>query len=232
MKENRLAIVTGASRGIGKAIAKELAWQNYNLGLIGRNEEKLEEVKNEIKRETYGVVVSKYKCDIRNIEEVRETFDDIHREGGLDVLVNNAGVNLRGSISLDGLDWFEGFKENLLKWNGELETNLTGTYICSYVAAFYMSARESGSIINISSIKGVESTSSFGYGSSKAGVIKQTRDFAKALAKYRIRVNCVIPGFINTGMTSELSNEKKDMYKEMTPQLKEQLEYLKQFPQK
>jgi len=117
----------------------------------------------------------------------------------------------------DNGNWFKNFEENLLGWENEISTNLTGTYICSYIASGHMLNQKSGSIINISSIKGKEPTSSPGYGSSKSGVIKLTKDFAKVLAPYNISVNCIAPGFINTGMTVELPNDKKENYKKLIP---------------
>lgn len=216
------AIITGASRGIGKAIAEEFASRGYNLALISRNYDEADLTALELLRDNDNDNDNEYvpfECDIQNSSEVRETFLQIKQKlGSIDVLVNNAGINLRKSFpSTSPQLWNQSFEDNLAGWKEELAVNLTGSYICSYLAAGYMLSRHSGSIINISSIKGQEPTTGAGYGASKAGMIKLTRDFAKVLAPEGIRVNCVAPGFIDTGMTAELSEEKKRNYRSMIP---------------
>jgi 3-oxoacyl-[acyl-carrier protein] reductase len=151
----------------------------------------------------------------------------VEKYGSIDVLVNNAGVNSRITADLSQvMDWvmadydkcISDIEKRLSGFRNELGTNLVGPYLTSYIAANYMARNDSdSSIINISSIKGKEPTSSPGYGASKAGLIKLTRDCAKAFAQYDIRVNCVAPGFIDCGLTSELSDEKKTAYKKMIP---------------
>ncbi len=206
------AIITGASRGIGKAVAEELASRKYNVALISRHRYEIEEASEDIEKANSGISVLSYACDVRDIEGIGKVFYDVYNElGSVDVLVNNAGINSRKILSDEMDDYFRGFEE-------EVEINLLGTNICSRIAAEYMLKQKHGSIVNISSIKGKEPTSSPGYGTSKAGVIKLTRDFAKALAKHGIRVNCVAPGFIDTGMTTELPEEKKQAYKKLIPQ--------------
>lgn len=211
----KTAIVTGASRGIGKAISAEFSKKGYNVVLISRHYAEVEQTAMEISNSTHGVCVP-FECDIRNKNQMAEIFETvIKRFGSIDVLVNNAGVNSRKT--LDQKKWSENFEGNLSGWDEEIAINLTGVYICSYLAGGYMIKQKTGCIINISSIKGKEATSSPGYGASKSGVIHLTKDFAKALAPY-IRVNCVAPGFIDTGMTSELPDDKKNAYKKMIPQ--------------
>lgn len=216
--EKKVAIVTGASRGIGKAIAEEFAFRRYRLGLISRNKEEIERISDYI-REKYDIGCLGFECDVSNKNRVLEVFCNVNEEfGGLDVLINNAGINSRRSLKfLDVKKWFDDFDFNFDGWNDEIRVNLTGVFICSYFGAGFMLNNGVGSIVNISSIKGKEATSSPGYGASKAGVIKLTRDFAKSLAGSGVRVNCIAPGFIDTGMTSELSDEKKKMYKSMIP---------------
>ncbi|MBR9706562.1 SDR family oxidoreductase [Candidatus Pacearchaeota archaeon] len=214
----QIAIITGASKGIGKAIAHEFAKKCYDIVLIGRNQENAEKVGDELEK-MYHIRTLAFSCDVGSKEEVEKTFSEVvNLLGKVDILVNNAGINSRKTLnSNDNENWFTDFEDNLLGWNQEISTNLTGTYICSYIAAGYMLKQKSGSIINISSIKGKEPTSSPGYGSSKSGVIKLTKDMAKSLAQHNIRVNCIAPGFINTGMTTELSPDKKEIYKAMIP---------------
>ncbi len=218
MMAEKTVIVTGASRGIGRAIAEEFASKGYSLGLISRSREDIERVSHEIK-DRYDVGCLGFDCDVRDKEKVREVFSNVNEEfGGLDILINNAGINSRKTLKVgDVEDWFKDFDENLNGWNEEISVNLTGAYICSYIAAGYMLKKGIGNIINISSIKGREATSSPGYGASKAGIIKLTKDFAKILAGKGIRVNCIAPGFIDTGMTSELPDAKKEIYRGMIP---------------
>ena len=224
----RTAIVTGASRGIGKAIAEELAFNGHNIALISRHYSELnnavEELRDKISknwgwRRDNEPCFMAYQCDVSDKDEVKNRFSEIYDKfGSIDVLVNNAGVNSRKSLDVvNNTKWFEDLDDKLNGFDEEIDVNLRGSFICSYVAVGYMLKSERGSIVNISSVKGIEPTTSLGYGASKAGVIKLTRDFAKALASYGIRVNCVAPGFIDCGMTSELSEDKKIKYKEMIP---------------
>ena len=187
----KTAIVTGASRGIGAAIAQALAEEEYTLGLFGRDEAALASVQQSLTGEHLV-----YNVDVRDSGGLRFAFQEFFSEtGSLEVLVNNAGVNTRRTLPISDQEICLGLRD----WQVEMETNLTGPYICSSLAAHYMGE---GSIINISSIKGKEATSSPGYGASKAGLIKLTKDCAKAWAP-GIRVNCVAPGFIATDLTRE-----------------------------
>ncbi len=221
---NKTAIVTGASKGIGRAIAEEFAARDYHVILISRDFSGVHLVAEELyqaeeTRGTQGKLYLPYEVDISDADAVEEAFAEIRqRTGSLDVLVNNAGINSRKSINLkDSNQFLHNFKENLAGWKEELEINLTGTFICSYQAAAYMRYSKNGSIINISSIKGIEPTTSPGYGASKAGVVKLTKDLARAFAPEGIRVNCISPGFINTGMTAELPKDKKEAYLQKIP---------------
>ncbi|MBT4166399.1 SDR family oxidoreductase [archaeon] len=211
------AIITGASKGIGKAIAEKLALHGYNLALISRDKEEIKRIAEKLKAQ-YNTTCLGFKCDIGEKNQVIKTFSKINKKlGNLEVLVNNAGINSRQTLStkenLTKQEWLKDFEQKFSGWEKELKTNLTGVYICSYVITKYL---QEGSIINISSIKGKEATSSPGYGASKAGVIKLTRDFAKAFAP-QIRVNCIAPGFIDCGMTTELPEDKKLDYKKLIP---------------
>jgi 3-oxoacyl-[acyl-carrier protein] reductase len=217
----KTVLITGASRGIGKGIAESFADQGFDVALVSRRLEDVAAVAEELtsKKWLKGIYLP-FECDIRDPQQVKKTFQEVYRQfGSIDVLVNNAGINSRVSLNPKNPDrWCEDFESNLNGWNDEILTNLTGVYVCSYVAVGYMLQQNSGIIINISSIKGKEPTSSPGYGASKAGIIKLTKDFAKALASNKIRVNCIAPGFIDTGMTAELSEDKKQMYVKMIPQ--------------
>ena len=215
----RGAVITGASRGIGRAIAIGLAAKGADVALLSRHYDKAEEAASYIRDMWPYARTYPYSCDVRDHKQVLETFEDAsERLNNIHILVNNAGINARRALNPEAEGWMGDFEDSLRDWEDELATNLTGTYICSYVAAGYMLRQGQGSIINISSIKGKEPTSSPGYGASKAGVIKLTRDFAKSLGPHGIRVNCIAPGFIDTGMTAELPDKKKRAYKSMIPQ--------------
>lgn len=221
---SKTAIITGASRGIGRAIAEEFAVRDYHLVIISRHFSEAHLVCQELyqaeeSRGTHGKLYLPYELNISDADAVREAFSEIYqRTGSLDVLINNAGINSRKSLNLKDSEQFQrDFEENLAGWKEELETNLTGAFICSYQAAAYMRQGKRGSIINISSIKGIEPTSSPGYGASKAALIKLTKDLARAFASSGIRVNCISPGFINTGMTTELPENKKQDYLKKIP---------------
>lgn len=211
-------IVTGASKGIGKGIAEEFASLDYNVALLSRHYDEVRRVALEIPR-TESQEILPFECDVGDAQQVQEVFTHLREScGEIDILVNNAGTNARRALVTTDIDkWFKDFPLNLEGWNAEILVNLTGVYICSYAAAGYMIKQGSGGIINISSIKGKEPTSSPGYGASKAGVIKLTRDFAKALAPCGVRVNCIAPGFIDTGMTAELPENKKQQYLKNIP---------------
>ncbi len=215
----RTAIVTGASRGIGKAIVKELAGnrKGYDIALISRHYNELEKVIQEIASgiyyEHHGFCFVPFECDVGNLEQARKTFEEIYREfGSIDILVNNAGENSRTTLKKP-----DNLEKDLAGFQQEVSTNLLGTYIFSSLAAGYMiKQNRGGSIINISSIKARDPTSGC-YGASKAGVEKLTVDLANAWAQYGIRVNCVAPGFIDTGMTAELPDDRKAAYMAQIP---------------
>ena len=159
-KGTKTVVITGASRGIGKAIAEKFTRQNYDLALISRHHEDVEKVVDELLEHKYlKGFYNSFECDVSNEKQVQATFKNIFEEfGSINVLVNNAGVNSRRVLNPGSPEnWFEDFQENFKGWNEEIATNLTGVYVCSYIAAGYM-LEGSGSIINISSIKGKEAT--------------------------------------------------------------------------
>lgn len=217
----KTVIVTGASKGIGQGIAVEFASMGYNVVLLSRHIDEVRNAAEKIPRSDTQKVLP-VECDVSDAQQVLGVFACIHEIcGSIDILVNNAGTNARRAlIPTDTDQWFKDFPLNLEGWNSEILVNMTGVYICSNAAAGYMIGQGSGVIINISSIKGKEPTSSPGYGASKAGVIKLTKDFARALAPRGIRVNCVAPGFIDTGMTAELPDDKKQQYLKQIPMLR------------
>jgi 3-oxoacyl-[acyl-carrier protein] reductase len=205
--EGKAALVTGASRGIGREIALELASLGANVAVnFAGNEAKANEVVDEIKalgRDAFAV-----KCNVSNSVEVsamvKETID---RFGSLDILVNNAGIT----------------RDNLLmrmkddEWDDVININLKGVFLCTKAVTRQMMKQRNGRIINIASIVGVSGNpGQANYVAAKAGVIGLTKTTAKELATRNITVNAIAPGFISTDMTDKLTEEvKTEMLKQI-----------------
>ena len=202
----KVAIVTGASRGIGRAIALELAKRGADVAVLARNLVPLCCVSSEIR--SMGCRSIELVGDVTDQSGITGLFSDAYRAlGSIDILVNNAGINLRKNLEdMDEQDW-----------NIEIDTNLKGVFVCSRVAAEYMKRKGEGWIINISSIKGKEAATSVSYSASKSGVIGLTRSMAKQLIRYNIYVNCIAPGFIDIGMSKLLSADEKKGYLQKIP---------------
>ncbi len=195
----KLALVTGGSRGIGRACALKLAQAGYDVVInYAGNEEAANKTVEEIK--ALGVNAEAYKFDISNNEEVTKTIEEIiAKHGRMDVLVNNAG------ITRDGL-FMRMSKEN---WDAVINTNLTGAYNVTQPVIKVMMKQRSGAIVNMASIVGVYGNAGqANYAAAKAGLIGFTKSLAKELASRNIRVNAVAPGFIQTDMTKGLDSEK------------------------
>ena len=208
MLAGKVALVTGASRGIGKAIACKLAREGAKV-IINYNgsKEKAEAVKSEI--EAAGGQAEVYQCDVSDYTAC-ETFIQtvIKEEGSLDILVNNAG------ITKDGL---------LMKMSEEdfdkvLDTNLKGAFNTTRFASRQMLRQKGGRIINMSSVVGVSGNAGqANYAASKAGVIGLTKAAARELASRGITVNAIAPGFIETDMTDVLSDKVKEASEAQIP---------------
>ncbi len=199
--QGKNALVTGGSRGIGKAIALELAKQGANVAInFTSNEAKALEVVNEI--EKFGVQALSIKgnvTDITEVESMIETFNE--NFDTMDILVNNAGIT----------------KDNLLirmkeeDWDGVMDVNLKGVFLTTKAVARKMMKQKKGKIINLSSVVGVMGNPGQGnYCASKAGVIGFTKSIAKELGGKNITVNAIAPGFIETDMTEVLSDKAKE----------------------
>lgn len=208
MLENKVAVVTGASRGIGKAIAKKLAVEGavVVINYCG-SKERAEEVKKEIQQAhgTAGIM----QCDVSDFNAC-ETFigEVIKKYGRLDILVNNAGITKDGLLLR--------MKEE--DFDAVLNTNLKGTFNCIRFAARRMLKQKSGRIINISSVSGIMGNAGqANYAASKAGIIGLTKSAAKELASRGITVNAVAPGFVHTEMTEILSENVKEAAAAQSP---------------
>lgn len=208
MLNNKVAVVTGASRGIGKAIALTLA--GYGASVVvnyNGSKDKAEEVVNEIKANG-GNAIS-YQADISDFEAVKTMFADVIKElGKIDILVNNAGIT-RDNLIL---------KMSEEDFDAVINTNLKGVFNCLKHASRIMLKQKGGRIVNISSIVGVTGNpGQTNYSAAKAGVIGMTKTLAKELGSRGITVNAVAPGYINTDMTAVLSDELKEKVTEHIP---------------
>lgn len=205
--EGKAAVVTGGSRGIGRAIALRLAAEGVKVAICGRNLESAEQVVAEIEAAgAEGVAVA---ADISRESDADGLIQtSIKRFGRLDILVNNAGITRDNLIVR--------MKEE--EWDQVLKVNLKGTFNCTQAVAKYMMKQRSGSIVNISSVVGiVGNAGQANYSASKAGVIGLTKSSARELASRGIRVNAVAPGFIETEMTKRLPQEYQEKLKGLIP---------------
>ena len=192
-------LVTGSSRGLGKAIVIEYAKHGYDVIINYNNsKDKALELKDHIES-NYKVKALVIGCDISKEEEIDTMIDEIYKEfGHLDILINNASIALDQDFELKT-------KEDFMK---TLETNLVGTYLLSKKIGLKMKEAKKGNIINISSTNGLETTypESIDYDASKAGIISLNHNLANYFAPY-IRVNTICPGWINTDMNKDLDEE-------------------------
>ncbi|MCR2043315.1 3-oxoacyl-[acyl-carrier-protein] reductase [Anaerosalibacter massiliensis] len=202
------ALITGGSRGIGRAIAMELSRQGINIIITyNSSEEKALEVIKEV--ENNGVKGLAIKADVSTEEDVKNMMKTIKNQfDSVDILVNNAGVT----------------KDNLLlrmkteEWDKVMDTNLKGVYLCTKAVARGMMKKRYGKIINIASVVGISGNAGQGnYSASKAGVIGFTKSIAKELGSRGITVNGVAPGFVETDMTEVLSEDIKKHSLNMIP---------------
>jgi 3-oxoacyl-[acyl-carrier protein] reductase len=198
--KDRVGIVTGAARGIGKAIALAFLREGAKVALVDADKKKLEVLTNEIEKEKGEVIA--IPCDITKSLEVKVMVDQVRNAfGRIDILVNNAGIIRRGTI--------ETVTEE--DWDRVIEVNLKGTFNCCKAVAGIMKQQGYGKIINISSIAGKmgDITSAPGYGPSKAGIDALTKTLARQLAQYGINVNAVAPHAIETEMSAQWSDERR-----------------------
>jgi len=198
--KNRVAIVTGAARGIGKAIALTFVREGAKVALVDVDRDQLDLLKDEISKNK-GEALS-LPCDITQSPQVKEMVNQVREAfGRVDILVNNAGIIRRGTI--------ETITEE--DWDRVIEVNLKGTFNCCKAVFGIMKQQGYGKIVNISSIAGKmgDITSAPGYGPSKAGIDALTKTLARQLAPYGINVNGVAPHAIETEMSAQWSEERR-----------------------
>ena len=204
----KTALVTGASRGIGAAIAKKLAARGFMVIInYGHSSAAAEEVKNQIEQAGGQAVLM--QGDVSSGDDVDRMFKDIKKTWGrLDVLVNNAGIN-RDTLLVR-------MKED--QWDAVLSTDLKSVFFTTKAAASLMMRQRSGSIINIASVVGITGNAGqANYAAAKAGVIGFTKSVAKELAARGIRVNAIAPGFIETDMTDAIPEKIREGMLETIP---------------
>jgi 3-oxoacyl-[acyl-carrier protein] reductase len=203
----RVALVTGASQGIGRACALALAAGGAQVALAARQEEKLAAVAKEI--ETGGGQAAAFRMDVGNEDEVKAAVKAaIERFGKIDILVNNAGIT-KDTLLL---------RMKRADWDSVIQTNLSGAFFCTQAVTSSMLRQRWGRIINITSVFGeTGQAGQANYSASKAGLIGFTKAVARELASRNITVNAVAPGYIETAMTEALSPELKAKVNEMIP---------------
>lgn len=205
---SKIAFVTGASRGIGAAIAEKLAGEGCHLAIIGRSKERLEQKAREISK-AYHVVCLAFPGDVGDPDFIEAAFGQVkERMGTVDILVNNAGISYMGLLT----------EMELTEWNRLISTNLTAAFLCCKYAAGQMLPKKSGKIINISSVWGnVGASCEAAYSASKGGVNALTKALAKELAPSNIQVSAIALGAIDTDMNRCLSPEERSVLEEEIP---------------
>ena len=193
--ENKVAIITGASRGIGKSIASKLLSYGCKVVLLSRKLEDLEKVKNDFKSEN----IKCFECDITNINQFKDVVHEVvNTWGKLDILINNAGIT-KDKLLL---------RMNESDWDNVINVNLKGCYNTIKVASNFMIRKKYGKIVNISSVIGqIGNSGQSNYAASKSAIEGLTRTLAVEFGSRNINVNCVAPGYIETDMTKNLDEK-------------------------
>src|SRR5262249_8270783 len=205
--QSHVAFVTGASQGIGRACALVLAEAGAKVACAARSEDKLKSVVDEIKGK--GGEATAFKMDVASEDDVKNAVKAaIAQFGKVDILVNNAGIT-RDTLAM---------RMKRADWDDVIDTNLTGPFIATQAVTSSMLKQRWGRIINISSIFGqMGQIGQANYAASKAGLIGLTKAMARELASRSITVNAVAPGWIETAMTAELSQDLRDQVIKMVP---------------
>lgn len=209
--EGKKALITGGSRGIGKEIVTTFLRSGASVYFIDLTASEFMDEYQALAKEN-GVICSFSECNVADEEQVSTVVKGIVEEsGGVDVLVNNAGITRDGLV----------FRMSEQNWNDVITINLTSAFFMSKAVARGMIQKRTGSIINVSSIVGVHGNAGqCNYSASKAGLIGLTKSLAKEVAGRNVRVNAVAPGFIQTAMTDKLSDQQKEALSTQIPMVR------------
>jgi NAD(P)-dependent dehydrogenase (short-subunit alcohol dehydrogenase family) len=199
----RVAMITGGSIGLGRQMAQGLAEMGANLVLCARKKERCESAAEELK--ALGVSTLALACDVTNPASIQEVVDAaVSRFGRIDILINSAGISWGAPVE----------EMRLEHWNKVIETNLTGTFLCSQAVGKIMIGQKRGKIINMASVAGMAGSppelQAIGYSASKGGVITFTRDLARKWAAHNIHVNAIAPGWFPTHMSGGVIERNKE----------------------
>ena len=202
---NKVAIITGASRGIGKVIAEQLAVNGAKIAIISRDLQSIEKVKNNVKSKD----VICFEGDITNYKQFENIAKNINDNWGkIDILVNNAGITKDKILLRMSPD----------DWDSVINTNLKGCYNTIKIISKYMIKNRYGKIINISSVIGqIGNSGQSNYAASKSGLEGMTRSLAVELGSRNININCIAPGYIKTDMTQDLNENILKNFKQNIP---------------
>lgn len=204
---DKTAVVTGASRGIGRAIAERLAENGAHVVLVSRHQEAIDHVTSKINQSNYSARA--IACDISDENQANQLIKSVvQSQGKIDILVNNAGITRDGLV----------MRMKSEDWQTVLDINLKGTFHCTRAVMRPMMKQRQGRIINISSVVGLTGNpGQANYAASKAGIIGLTKSVAKEVASRGITVNCIAPGYVETDMTDGLSDDVKQSLLEQIP---------------
>jgi 3-oxoacyl-[acyl-carrier protein] reductase len=206
--KDKTVIISGATRGIGRAVATELARSGANISFnFLKSSTEAQHLEDEIKN--LGVRVKSFQVDIRDFKTVKSWADETKElYGGIDLVVNNAGIIKDKALAL----------MEPVEWHEVINTNLNGTFNLTRAAIVSLMKQKSGIVINITSVSGITGRPrQTNYAASKAGIIGFTKSLAREVAPYNIRVNAVAPGFIETDMVKSLKEEFKSQVIQQIP---------------
>ena len=206
--EGKVAVITGAARGIGKAVALKFAQEGANIAFTDlKYDENMQKTEEEIA--AFGVKVKGYASNAANFEDTHKVVESIMADfGRIDVLVNNAGIT-RDTLML---------RMTEEQWDMIINTNLKSAFNFTHAVTPIMARQRGGSIINMSSVVGVSGNAGqSNYSASKAGMIGLAKSIAKEMGSRGIRANCIAPGFIISDMTANLSDEVREQWAKSIP---------------
>ena len=208
MLKNKIAVITGGARGIGRAIATEFMNEGADIVVLDKfYPDDFETYAEEFRKK--GMKITSRAVDVTDTKAIEQVCDEIAKEfGRIDVLVNNAGITRDRLI----------MRMNEEDWDAVLAVNLKGAFNTMRVVSKIMARQRNGKIINISSVVGLSGNAGQGnYSASKAGLIGLSKSVAKELAGRNVNVNCIAPGYVETEMTAQLTQEQRDAFLNVIP---------------